>query len=146
MKVGVNSAHNETILFLDGDLIGLTTDHVRSLIYPLIDGEAEMTVGIFDKGRKVTDFAQFLMPFLSGQRALKKRLLNDVGDIEDSRVWIEVTLTKYAQEHHIVIKEVELSGMSHMMKEEKMGLTKGLAARMKMYWEIAKTVGSGLKR
>jgi hypothetical protein len=36
------------------------------------------------------------------------------------------------------VKEVLLYDMSHVMKEEKMGVWKGMAARMKMYWEIIK--------
>ncbi|ATW24531.1 glycosyltransferase family 2 protein [Candidatus Formimonas warabiya] len=146
MKVGVDHSRTGIILFLDADLIGLTCEHVNSLIFPVIHGEVKMTVGIFEKGRLATDLAQFVAPYLSGQRALEKDLLDEICDLEECRFGVEVALTKYAHDNNIAIKEVELSGMSHIMKEEKMGLARGLAARMKMYWEIAKTVGSGLKR
>ncbi|HHX51433.1 MAG TPA: glycosyltransferase family 2 protein, partial [Clostridia bacterium] len=39
----------------------------------------------------------------------------------------------------IQVAEVLLPDLSHVMKEEKFGLWKGLRERMKMYWEIAKT-------
>lgn len=32
----------------------------------------DMIVGIFDSGRKTTDLAQIIAPFLSGQRIIKK--------------------------------------------------------------------------
>ena len=134
------------LFFLDADLIGLTPEHVKSLIDPVLRREVEMSIGIFEKGRLATDLAQLVAPYLSGQRALRKELLKAIDDIEDSRFGVEVALTKYAHDRGIKVKEVELLGMTHIMKEEKMGLTKGLAARMKMYWEIAKTVGSGLKK
>lgn len=146
MMAGVERAQFDIILFLDADLIGLTSPHVKSMIDPVISGEVEMSIGIFEKGRLATDLAQVVAPYLSGQRALRKELLKAVQNIEDSGFGVEVTLTKYAHDHHIKMKEVELTGMTHIMKEEKMGLTKGLAARMKMYWEIAKAVGIGLKK
>jgi len=146
MMAGVERAHSDIILFLDADLIGLTPAHVKSMIDPVIRGEVEMSIGIFEKGRLATDLAQIVAPYLSGQRALRKDLLKAIEDIEDCGFGVEVALTKYAHDHHIKMKEVELFGMTHIMKEEKMGLTKGLAARMKMYWEIAKTLGIGLKK
>lgn len=146
MKEGVEQAQFDIILFLDADLIGLTAQHVKSLIHPVINGEVEMSIGIFEKGRLATDLAQVVAPYLSGQRALKKNLMKAIADIEDTGFGVEVALTKYAHDHHIKTKEVELMGMTHVMKEEKLGLKKGLAARMKMYWEIAKTLGISLKK
>jgi len=140
MAVGVNACRFDTVLFLDADLIGLTPKHVEDLIDPVIAGETAMTIGIFEKGRLTTDLAQFVAPYLSGQRCLKKELFARMDDLEASRFGVEAALTKYAEEQHISTKEVELAGMSHIMKEEKLGLAKGLAARMKMYWEIAKVV------
>lgn len=146
MKIGVEQSQFETILFLDADLIGLTADHVRSLILPVLNNEAEMVIGVFEKGRLATDLAQLVAPYLSGQRALKKDLMKAIEDVEDMGFGVEVALTKYAHDHHIKVQEVELLNMTHVMKEEKMGISKGLAARMKMYWEIAKTLGISHKR
>lgn len=140
MMIGANSAKYGIILFLDADLVGLTTNHVKSLIYPIILNEAEMTIGIFEGGRFATDLAQMVAPYLSGQRALRKELLTKMNNLEASRFGVEVALTWYAEKHHVRVQEIDLAGMTHVMKEEKLGLAKGLAARMKMYWEIAKVV------
>jgi hypothetical protein len=56
---------------LDADLIGLTVEHVRQLLQPVIDGESEATVGIFDGGRTSTDWAQALAPCVCGPVAFK---------------------------------------------------------------------------
>ncbi len=138
MAAGLESTEADVILFLDADLIGLTQAHVRSLLDPVISGRAEMTLGIFERGRMVTDLAQKVAPYLSGQRAVRRSLLEKISDMDITRFGVEVALTQYIEEHGIRVEEVVLSDMSHVMKEEKLGLVKGLAARFKMYWEIVK--------
>jgi len=145
MMEGVRHSKNDIILFLDADLIGLTPGHVKKLIKPVVDGEADMTVGIFEKGRVLTDFAQTIAPFLSGQRAVRKHLLKGMSDLDASRFGVEVALTRYAVENRLKVKEVVLEDMSHRMKEEKFGLVKGISARLRMYWEIAQYMRKHLK-
>lgn len=136
MKAGLEKTKSEVILFLDADLIGLTPEHVYDLINPVINGQSQMTIGIFAKGRLATDLAQKVAPYLSGQRAVTRKLLENLPDIDILRFGVEVALTKYVEERQVRIQEVLLNDMTHIMKEEKLGLFKGLAARMKMYWEI----------
>lgn len=140
MMLGVEYASQEVILFLDADLIGLTPTHIEQLIEPVLSKRVEMAVGIFEHGRLATDMAQLVAPFLSGQRALTKSLLKRVGNLEWARYGVEIALTKYAAEHDLQYEEVVLKDLSHVMKEEKLGLWKGFRARMKMYWEIAKSL------
>jgi hypothetical protein len=140
MMLGVEHASQEVILFLDADLIGLTPTHIEQLIEPVLSKRVEMAVGIFEHGRLATDMAQLVAPFLSGQRALTKSLLKRVGNLEWARYGVEIALTKYAAEHDLQYEEVVLQDLSHVMKEEKLGLWKGFRARMKMYWEIAKSL------
>jgi len=140
MMLGVKHASQEVILFLDADLIGLTPAHVERLIEPVLSGRVEMAVGVFERGRLATDLAQMVAPFLSGQRALTKSLLRRMGNLEMTRFGVEIALTKYVAEHDIKVEEVVLRDLSHVMKEEKFGLWKGFRARMKMYWEIAKSL------
>ncbi len=143
MMVGVNSTDADVVLFLDADLIGLKPSHVINLMLPVLEGRAEMTVGIFEHGRLATDLAQFIAPFLSGQRAVKRDLFRQLSHLEMSRFGVEVALTRYTKMAGISVMEVELKDMSHVMKEEKLGVVRGFLARLKMYWEIAKCMGKG---
>lgn len=138
--LGVEHATHEVLLFLDADLIGLTPAHVEQLIEPVLSGRVEMAVGVFEHGRLATDLAQMVAPFLSGQRAVTKSLLRRIDNLEWTRFGVEMALTKYAAEHDVKLEEVVLEDLSHVMKEEKLGLWKGLRARVKMYWEIAKSL------
>lgn len=138
MKVGLERVKADVILFLDADLIGLKKEHVHNLLEPVISEEAQMSIGIFEKGRMATDLAQKVAPYLSGQRAVRSSLLEKVSDLDVSRFGVEVSLTRLVEREKLKVKEVILKDMSHVMKEEKLGVVKGLAARMKMYWEIVK--------
>lgn len=142
IKAGINECGTEIILFLDADLIGLTKKHVLDLIEPVLNNEADMTIGIFKKGRMVTDLAQKVTPYLSGQRAIKKSILDRIPNIDITRYGVEVALTKYISKTSLRVKEVELPDMTHVTKEEKLGIIKGVHARLKMYWDIVKILSS----
>jgi len=136
MVEGACRARGEILLFLDADLEGLTPTHVEELLRPVLDGEADMTVGIFRRGRSLTDWAQVIAPYLSGQRAIPKKLFLAAGK-EASGFEIEVMLSKFAREKGWRVKRVPLANMTHIMKEEKRGLARGLVARLGMYKDIA---------
>jgi glycosyltransferase involved in cell wall biosynthesis len=141
MYTGLQNTNSSAVLFLDADLLGLKQNHVLELINPICDGSADMTLGIFASGRGVTDLAQRLTPFLTGQRAVKRNILEELSRDEwISGYGIEVVLTRYAREKGFRVLEIPLDNVTHTMKEEKMGLAKGVKARLKMYWEIAKEV------
>lgn len=147
MKTGFENTTAPVLLFLDADLIGLSPAHVELLLAPVVGGAADMAVGIFGEGRLTTDLAQLVAPYLSGQRAVRRQVLADMfaaePDAGASRFGIEVALTRYAKHADLEVVEVPLEEMSHRMKEEKLGPVKGMAARIKMYYEILKYAQKG---
>jgi glycosyltransferase involved in cell wall biosynthesis len=147
MKTGFEATDADVVLFLDADLTGLTPAHVKLLLHPVVRGEADMTVGVFDDGRVATDLAQLVAPYLSGQRAVRREIVEDMfrksPDADVSRFGIEVALTRHVKDRGYRVAEVPLEEMSHRMKEEKLGLVKGVAARIKMYYEILKYAQKG---
>lgn len=143
MRIGSEMAVGADILvFLDADLVGLTPSHVRALLDPVLKRETDATVGVFEGGRVSTDLAQLLAPMLSGQRALRRYLLADL-ELEDTGFGVEVALHRALKRLGVDVHEVVLQDLSQVMKEEKLGLAKGLAARMKMYWEILREIPKG---
>lgn len=140
MKMGLDYASSPVILFLDADLQGLEPHHIQSLVNPICLDTVDMTLGIFSEGRGATDLAQRIAPFLTGQRGIKRCILDDIcANTKWSEGFgIELMLTRYAIERQLRILRVPLQHVSHVMKEEKIGLTRGFASRIKMYWDIAK--------
>jgi glycosyltransferase involved in cell wall biosynthesis len=140
MKAGASVASGDVVLFLDADLVGLTVQHVRQLVVPVLLGENDATVGIFEGGRVSTDWAQALAPFLSGQRAMRRQLLVGFEHIDMAGYGVELQLHRQLKRLGIAPKEVVLRDVTQVVKEEKMGLVKGFSARMRMYWEIIREI------
>lgn len=140
LQMGLQSTNSDVIVFLDADLIGLTTDHIDTLLLPVVRGQVDMTLGVFGKGRAATDLAQKITPFLSGQRAIKRTVLQQLPSLDELGYGVEVALTRYVKSQGIPYQEVILPEVSQVMKEEKFGLLDGLTRRLRMYWDIVRTL------
>jgi glycosyltransferase involved in cell wall biosynthesis len=138
IKNGVEASKGEIILFLDADLIGLNEIHIMQLLEPVLKDECDMSIGVFNKGRVTTDLAHIITPQLSGQRAVKRTIVEDIENFEMTGYGIEVALTRYAKQKKIRVREIKLDNMTHITKEEKYGFAIGFSKRMKMYWQICK--------
>lgn len=76
--------------------MGLHTEHIEALLEPVLSGRTAMSIGVFSEGRRSTDLAQKLAPALSGQRAVRKDLFDQVPNLEHSGYGVEIALTQYA--------------------------------------------------
>jgi len=139
LQEGISKIDTEIILLLDGDLIGLKDTHIYKLINPLLADEADMTIGVFKKGRGLTDLAQVVSPKLSGQRAIKLSELKKIKSLDKKGFGVEIALNKHFKDKNRV-KKVPLKELTHVMKEEKMGFVEGAKARSKMYLDIIKSI------
>lgn len=137
---GVQSARSPYIMLLDADLIGLQSSHLRALIQPVLHDGAAMSLGLFGTGRFATDWAQRVAPNLTGQRVVKREVLESLPTIEHTRYGIEVALTRHVKRQGFPVAEVPLRDLTHRMKEEKLGLVRGFSARMKMYMDIMRVL------
>jgi glycosyltransferase involved in cell wall biosynthesis len=138
IKKGFEVCSGQVILLLDADLIGFRTEHIAKLLAPVLDDNCDMSIGLFNSGRLATDLAQKISPQLSGQRALKRELLDSISNIEDTGYGIEMALTIQAEKQNCRVCEVFLEDLTHVTKEEKLGLARGFLQRIKMYWQIVR--------
>jgi hypothetical protein len=140
MKAGSQVTSADILLFIDADLVGLTDAHCHALLEPVLSDKADMTIGVFHGGRPATTLAQKISPSLSGQRALRKEIIEDIPELEDSRYGVEVAISRYATSNSIRVEKVPLQDVSQIMKEEKQGFLPGAKNRLRMYWEILKVL------
>jgi len=136
MREGATRTQADVLLFFDADLIGLTPRHVQDLLAPVCSGEATMSMGIFKGGRLWTDMAQFFAPAITGQRAIRRDVFLHIPDLEAVGYGIELAINDYVHRQGLVRRDITLRGVTHPMKEEKLGWARGAASRSRMYWQM----------
>jgi glycosyltransferase involved in cell wall biosynthesis len=137
MRAGASLTNADILLFLDADLIRLTPDHVGDLVRPVLSGEVTMAIGKFRGGRFLTDLAQAVSPNISGQRAVQRDCFLRVPKLTTARMDVEVRINMFARSRLWKIRTVPLYGVTHPLKEEKLGFVRGAWSRAKMYRDIA---------
>lgn len=138
MRTGAMHADADVVLFFDADLIGLTPHHVKDLLAPVCSGDATMSMGIFRGGRLWTDMAQFFAPAITGQRAIRRNVFLQIPDLESVGYGIELAINEYVHQQGLIRRDVILRGVTHPMKEEKLGWMRGAVSRMRMYQQMLK--------
>lgn len=136
LKIGVERARGDILLFLDGDLIGLTQEHIELLAVPVIRRHLDITIGSVDRGRRLNRWLRkFESPF-SGLRALKRDFWEEIPDDFKKGYFIESALTYFAKQKRLKTHGFVLKGLKHIVKEKKHGFWQGLGHRFKMMAEI----------
>ena len=133
---GCRQTRAAVVLFLDSDLIGLRPSQVEDLIRPVASGQADMSIGVFKHGSFVTDISQRVTPWLSGQRCMRRYLLNRVSRPAAAGYGVETAITIAARQDRWRVVHVPLNGVSHPTGEIHRGLLRGAANRLRMYTNI----------
>ena len=138
MAVGVANATNDTLFFCDGDMYNVTQEHIEALIQPVLRGDAEMNIGIRNRGA-VTNFLHLNMkcgPVLSGIRVMRRHVFETVPVQYQSHYKIEAALNCFCARAGYRQMQTIIHGLDHVIKETKMGVLDGLQARWRMYREV----------
>ena len=139
VQAGFDFLSTDIILLLDGDLVGLKEKHIKNILAPLLYENVDMSVGILMRGNFFIDFAQKFTPNLSGQRAIRKTVINDLIKLNDVGYGVEIIINRHVKKKG-KIEYVKLNDIHHIIKEEKRGILKGIFARIKMYWDLFKVI------
>lgn len=120
LRAGVAATDAELLVFLDADLVGLRPGHVDTLVGLVRNGEADMACGLFDRGPVANPIFLEGLPVLTGQRALRRELFEqlEVDDVRGYRV--EAALNSLVARDELVRVDRVLPGLWHRTKEEKL--------------------------
>ncbi|MBN2386131.1 MAG: glycosyltransferase family 2 protein [Anaerolineales bacterium] len=124
------------LVLLDADLKDLTPEHVSSLMEPVLEHEADMTLGLFLGGQIHTDCAHWLTPFLTGQRCLQASLLKHVSPEAAQGYGFEIALTVAASRTNSRTLIIPLRGVWHPSSEFHRRGREALVWRARMYAQI----------
>ncbi|HZA75650.1 MAG TPA: glycosyltransferase [Acidimicrobiales bacterium] len=121
MRTGVAAADGaEVIVFLDADLVGLRPHHVDGLVASVLAGDADMACGLFDRGPVANPIFLEGLPVLTGQRALRRELFEQL-DLRDVRGYrVEAALNSLVAQRDLRRCDQVLPGLWHRTKEEKL--------------------------
>jgi polyisoprenyl-phosphate glycosyltransferase len=131
-----NAVTTEYVVMLDADLIGLLPEHVNDLADPVLSGRYDMTLGLFKGGNWKTDFSHWATPWLTGQRCLRRDMLQFISYEAASGYGLETAMTVAVHQQNWKVKKIALRGMSHPISETHRGGLKGVANRLKMYLHV----------
>lgn len=154
MRAGVDVTAADVIVFLDADLVGLRPDHVDALVHAVQNG-AVMACGLFDRGPLLNPVFERLLPVLTGERALRRELFDDLDPEYVRGYRVEAGLNSLAEERGLPVVQFVCDGMFHRPKEEKMGPLQGFAAKVSMLltavgaygmWRFRRRVGDVILR
>ncbi|MCS7201089.1 MAG: PIG-L family deacetylase [Patescibacteria group bacterium] len=112
--MGAQYAQSDFLLLLDADLVNLNHNHLDLLIKPILNDQADMTIGVL-----ADDPNQNIFPMLSGQRVLRKELILENSFLKKSRFQLELILNQLAKEHNQRVLFVNLFGLGHVRKRSK---------------------------
>jgi len=135
------------LIMLDADLFGLASQHIENLYQPVLDGQVDMTIGVFHGGYWRTDISHWATPWLSGQRCFRADLLKMINWDAAAGYGLETALTVAAQVNDWHVMKVPLQGAWHMPSENRRGFWRGAGMKGKMYLQIIRAwyVAEGYK-
>ena len=146
MRHGALHCTAPILLFLDADLIGLEPHQVDDLLAPMRterpEERADMALGLFGAARGGIvgwwlSVCHRKVAAITGQRAIRRDVFLAVPGLTESRFGVETAITRYVRHAwKLKVAEVFLDGVTHPLKEEKIGIWRGARHRAAMYTEI----------
>jgi glycosyltransferase involved in cell wall biosynthesis len=129
----------EVLVFFDADLIGLTTEHVESLLLPVVNGGRWMNIGIRDRGTFFTWLSHHL-PLISGERAMRRSVFEGVPAEYMRGFMVETALNYYCRVHRLRYGGINLPGLTIRRKYEKVPWPRAVVQYICMFWQIVQAM------
>lgn len=133
---GVAHTDAPVLFFCDADLIGLTVQHIRTVLDPVLYGEKGMSVGLRDRGRWMMRIQRHL-PLIGGERALQRSIFERIPDKYLQGFMLEAALNYACRRRGVAYGGVPLWGLKIRRKMQKVGFQRGLVEYVKMGRQIA---------
>lgn len=118
MAVGASATDKDVLVFLDADLVGIRPEHVDALV-AAVDNGAAMSCGLFDRGPLLNPLFLHVLPVLTGQRAMNRRVFEAVPSEQIRGYRVEAALNESVRRQRLPVEEFVCPGLWHRQKEQK---------------------------
>ncbi len=125
----------DVLLILDANLVGLTTEHLEQIVFPVLSGARVMNVGVRSCGPMQKNVRRYL-PLVSGQRALQREVIEAIAPEFLQGRMVEVALNYCCRLNKLPYGSVVLMNLNSVSNVQKMGLFKGVIQYIRMATEI----------
>lgn len=140
MTAGARATRAGILFFADADLLGFTHTHIETVLSPMMNSGAGMTVGLRDRGPLMWPLLQHVFLVIGGERAISRtHFLNIAAHPAARRFGIESVMNAYCKKHRIPVILVPMHAVTQVVKERKYGVIKGFTARIRMIRDIVRT-------
>lgn len=125
MITGAIKAKNPILFFCDADLTGLTQDHLKKLILPVVCGKLRMAVGAQEymntfktsSGKPMTEFVKTL----GGEKVIWKKDFLAIPNLLNSGYGVEQKIIAFFKKENWPFDYFVLNGVGHYHKIKKWG-------------------------
>ena len=139
MNRGASVAHGDIFFFSDADIRELTHEHISSIVQPVATGAYDMYIGIIERYVHWIPGILHFLPTIGGERAVTRKLWEEVPPFYKEHFRVETGLNFYAQHFGKGYGFTVLRGLDHATKEVKYGLLEGFVRRAKMIFDVCVT-------
>ncbi|MFA6158819.1 MAG: glycosyltransferase family 2 protein [Candidatus Paceibacterota bacterium] len=137
---GIERATGEYLLFLDADLIGLTSDDVSRLVESVVSGRANISISYRGNSPRLWKIVGF--DYISGERVMRRDFVAGHTDeiLALPRFGLEVFMNSLVVARRMSIAIVAWPNVESPFKSKKQGVIKGALGDAKMMVDIFRTI------
>ena len=136
MASGVKEARGEIVAFFDSDLDNLSSEHIKTLLNPILKGEAQVVLGYPTRRKDASN----IFAHLTGERAyFRNRLLPHLDRLAKTKRGAETFLNSLFRRDEMMV--IPLTGLIHLQKYEKLKFSEALRDYLAEAVEIAQEIG-----
>ncbi|MEK7546333.1 MAG: glycosyltransferase family 2 protein [Patescibacteria group bacterium] len=139
VRIGAAATKADILLLCDADLVRLEPPHVEALLAPVVEGRLAMCTGLRDRGPFLTRVIAHL-PLLSGERALRREVLDGVPRRFLEGFRLEIALNWHCRANRLPYGSIPTLGVGQIRKMAKRGVLRGVAGYAVMIWEAAEAM------
>jgi glycosyltransferase involved in cell wall biosynthesis len=134
MEAGVEASDAGAILFVDADLLGITSAHLDDICRAYVETDAVMSIGCFDYG--LLNPLVLRLPPTTGERIIPRWVFESVPPHKRDGYTIEMMINEVIAEGRCPTVARVMRGVTHRTKRQKFGFLHGYRRTWEMFWDI----------